>query len=97
MAAGFVVSKLEGVGGELWIGKASRAGSLTSWIVVPGTAPGTWDFAGRLGECDGYLMTQRPDSLRLPFGAKQLRWSGVELEIEGDRVRATLVGSPEER
>ena len=97
MAAGFVVSKLEGHGGELWVGKATRAGSLQSWIVMPGASPGTWDFAGRLGEHDAYLMTQQPDSVRVPFGATQLRWYGVQLEIEGDRVRATLVGSPEER
>jgi hypothetical protein len=33
----------------------------------------------------------------LAFGpTKQLRWTGV-LEIAGDRVRGTFVGSPEER
>lgn len=96
MPAGFALSKLEGQAGEVWIGKATRAASLTSWIAVPGARPGTWDFVGRLGERDAYWMTQAPDAVRLPFGAKELRWSGA-LEIEGDSVRCTFAGPPEER
>lgn len=96
MPAGIVFSKLEGKGGEVWIGKSSRAASLTSWIAVPGTSPGTWDFAGRIGDRDDYLLTQGPDAVRLPFGPRQLRWVGP-LEIAGDSVRCTFAGPPEER
>lgn len=94
--AGILVTKLEGEGGEVWVGKATRAAALTSWIAVPGEAPGTWDFAGRLGERNDYVMTQGPNTVRLPFGPKQLRWTGT-LEIGGDSVRATFAGPPEER
>lgn len=96
MPAGFALSKLEGQGGEVWLGKSARAASLTSWVAVPGASPNTWDFVGRLGERDAYLMTQGPDAVRLPFGLRQLRWSGP-LEIAGDSVRATFVGPAEER
>lgn len=96
MQAGLTFSKIDGVSGEVWIGKSARAGTLVSWIAVPGKAPGTWDFAGRLGDHDAYLLTQGPDAVRLPFGQRELRWSGP-LAIQGDRVRATFVGPPEER
>ena len=82
--------------GEVWIGKATRAASLSSWVAVPGPRPGSWEFSGRISDRDDYLLTQGPDTVRLAFGAKQLRWGGT-LEIEGDSVRCTFDGPPEER
>lgn len=96
MAAGFALSKVQGEGGEIWIGKSTRAGSLASWIVVPGGAPNTWEFSARLDAIDEYWITQGPDVVRLPFGRQELRWQGA-LEIAGDRVHGTFVGPPEER
>ncbi|MGE0460897.1 MAG: hypothetical protein AB7Q16_05970 [Vicinamibacterales bacterium] len=96
MPAGFTIAKLEGRGGEVWIGKAVRAAALESWIATPGPRPGSWEFSAHLGERDAYYITQAPDTVRLPFGPKELRWSGA-LEIAGDRVRATFDGPPEER
>lgn len=96
MAAGFVLSKLAGTGGEVWIGKTTPAATLSSWIALPGARPGSWEFSGRLATRDEYFITQAPDALRLPFGNRALRWQGP-LEIAGESVRATFDGPPEER
>lgn len=97
MPAGITFAKLEGLSGEVWIGKSTRAAELTSWIAIPGPRPGSWEFSGRLGERDTYYITQAPDTVRLPFGStKELRWTGA-LEIAGDSVHATFDGPPEER
>jgi len=96
MSAGFVVSKLEGHGGEVWIGKSTPAATLGSWVALPGARPGSWEFSGRLVTRDEYFITQGPDVLRLPFGNRELRWQGT-LEIAGENVRGTFDGPPEER
>lgn len=96
MRHGMVFTEIKGAVGAVWIGKSTRVGTLTSWVAVPGTEPGTWHFTGRLGDHDAYLVTQGPDSVRLPFGTGELRWSGP-LEIAGESVRATFVGPPETR
>lgn len=97
MRAGFSVSKLEGASGEVWIGKATRAAALSTWMAVPCEGSAAWEFSGQVTERDEYLMTQGPDTVRLAFGpTKELRWTGP-LEIAGDRVRCTFVGPPEER
>ncbi|MGE0363372.1 MAG: hypothetical protein AB7R67_21850 [Vicinamibacterales bacterium] len=95
MANGITISKLEGVGGEVWIGKSARAAGLVSWIAVPREG-GMWEFSGRLSDSDAYLLTQGPDAVRLPLGQGHMRWSGT-LEIQGDSVRAMFVGPPEAR
>lgn len=95
MPHGITFNKLEGVGGEVWIGKSARAATLLSWIAVPREG-GSWEFSGRLGDRDAYLLTQGPDAVRLPLGQGQMRWSGP-LEIQGDSVHATFVGPPEAR
>jgi hypothetical protein len=96
--AGILFSKLQGAEGEIWIGKSARVGSIEKWTALPSeSSPGSWEFAAEITERDEYLITQAPDTVRLAFGpTKQLRWTGV-LEIAGDRVRGTFVGSPEER
>jgi len=96
VAVGFGIAKLEGARGALWIGKSTRAATLDTWVALPGSVPGTWDFSAALGERDEYWITQGPDSVRLPFGSRELRWSG-RLEVADERVRGTFSGPPEER
>lgn len=93
---GFAIAKLEGERGELWIGKSIRAAAIETWVALPGETPGTWDFSAALGERDQYWITQGPDSVRLPFGGRELRWAG-RLEVADGRVRGTFSGPPEER